>query len=399
MIKMKKYLAGCFILALAITLVGCGEKNTAKFEKTPYDIYKSIESDDMPYSRWYISKESQKSYNELTNPEIPLFTIYVKPYAEDGDIEDCINMALLIDKAMGEDKDYRKYIKKNKKLYINFMIYDTEIARMDLTGKHSYDSIEGIVRQGLEAEDGKVRASLDEFHRFLDEYENIEKDDEGGYYFILDSSNVTESIAKIAQYVDEIEAHNPVNEEFGNVYIVHEDKAYYDGYYVIYRDQYGKDALTDVISGEKVYKFGFWMGSGTPTHIAYLNYITRGKVTDDSESYELDILPQIDDSDNSFDISLSYSSTEANTTEEDIIPIFYEQYYEVCNMCSEHGLTNRITWSFDADIHIPNDVCMMHFRDALTNDRTYSYEEFEKKLLSVEETEYESENALYDDCF
>lgn len=182
---------------------------------------------------------------EQYKPEGSFFNIFVYPHSNEEIIAQTAETIYNVDRLLADNDDYEDYCDENGVPYhIDLYCLDTCYDSIDLTGKHTLEDIKETISDNLEAVSDTVMAPLLPFYEELDKMEGLNKDDEGNYFFILDTKNFDESSRAILDKVKEVNKINPLPESVWENYSdAQAALGYLDKGYTVYKDSVNPDNL------------------------------------------------------------------------------------------------------------------------------------------------------------
>lgn len=394
-----------FIATLMLAFCGCkneGIKDDAgSGESWDYnDLWQAMKLVGAEYKSvgdWTISDENNSFIYKTVKPEKSVFTIYVNPVATDDIIDDYVNLALTIDRVFTENTDYKKYSKKEDPFFIDFVCHDEIILSMNLDGGNDGDTLKKDILESMKDIREEVSEDLEKFHDFVASYECINKDDDGNYYFILDSSNVTQSLTQIEAYVDTINSHNPIGSNECSHYVGSmRSMGYIDGFYTIYLDEYGGDTIKIGMPGDMRSDIEFARDSMYLLDTVYYYLVGVGKYNDVAEGYEFYYLVNNPNRDPQMMMSIKKV---AGKSHDDIINVAYKLYDEIYSKHEKYGIEAWSDLNFDGNYIDPEDDQYEYYINAyIPMDKHLEPEEFRELYLEGTERYPVGYFELPDDC-
>lgn len=337
--KNKIRLIVLLILAASVLLPGCGNKvDQDTYEYTHIDnLFTQIASDGMPIGDW--SPEGMYSpggTNAVLAGEKPVFTIFVNPLASDHVIDLYTEDFMVIDNHLKNNRAYMKFIKKNKPFFVSFDCMGEEIARVNVDGKADSDSVKSMILEGIGGIREQAQKDNESFSKYLEGHEELKRDEDGVYYFIVDSKHVSDSIEEISKKVNEVGQCCSYTEEdvmnwadsineMGNVFPI----------YQIYVDKYGGDPVFGNIKG-----LSFAYSSRVVFNSVYRYFVPQGDITGADNQISMQYYCSIgNDGQNRIYLSFGGKKTDNDAvTREEIEAELYGFYDELVSLHEAHGI-------------------------------------------------------------
>ena len=330
----KKRLLFIPILIFILGSFGCGkekvvENNDQKYEYTHINtMFLHIFEEKMPIGDWGYGKENESSHGDRFNVDAPVFSIHVNPFANDELLNLYVENLMIIDRHMGANDEYLKYIKKNHPYYVSFDCLGKDIVTVEIDGQNEFDS---VMQQLSEAiipchEDAKSR--VENFEKFIKDYDGINVAENGEYYFVIDSENVTDSIAPVMKSIDEINDAFPFSEdEMSGLFDSFSYLGNIGGGFQVYFDEYGNDPLL------KDDLFDFSYTSYLIYSFVYNCFVPTGSF--DAGTLRTYYYCNIREEGNK--VFGGYENNQA-MSEEEICDVLWNLYYDVTSKHKEHGI-------------------------------------------------------------
>lgn len=303
--------------------------------------------------------ENNISFFKRVDPEFAVFTIYVNPVATDEVMDDYVKLALAMDHVFDDNINYREYCEDNDPYFIEFNCHNEIICEMELNGKNDEDDIREMIENHMQSIREEVSAKLVEFNSFLESYDKIYTDEEGKYYFIVDSSNISKSVEEIAGYIDEINQYNPIGEDEYMYYNGSQRMmGVIDGEYTIYFDEYGSECLMIGFEPWRYAEIEFATGSKNLPYWFYDELVGTGTRDDIADGYSFYYLINTPNRDPKMQISLDYIPAGADN--EDVCSAFYKIYDYVYEKHELYGIIPWCELNIYANYKDPSDDSYMY---------------------------------------
>lgn len=358
--------------------------NFTKWSGKPPDIYDSpyyVESQvcDIFYDSNCYGYESGGDYSLNMNlkeydQNNPLLYIYIHPQANEERLEDVAQTIHRIDDIFSRSKDYKNYCAENGVPYfVRFKCLDETVLDMELTGDLTVKEIKNSLTGNLPKFKEKYEANKEDFKLVLDDCKGLQKDTDGNYYIIFDSSDCDNSVKAISETIDSVNKYDFVSESYISQYNDDlESLGFLDYGYTIYFDKYGEknELYTNSFCGSSKYFYHAILDTllwkdyfGTaPEDIPFEYYYV-------SLNQNKDISPQIE-------LRLR-CDFEGEYDRETIVRYGYDLFCEVQRFSAEHNMTyiNKVTIS--ADFKTSSDGYMFLGADfEIPLDEVLTFEEF-----------------------
>lgn len=386
------------MLILTFIFAGCGAFNKTENETKDWDYqnpnvaWKQVHqnSEDTYIGDWTISEGNDIAVK--MKPELSIFTIFVNPVAGDEVMDEYVKLALRMDEVFSENKEYKNYCKKNAPYFIEFVSHSGTIATMDLDGKNDSEQLKQTIADSLQADREQMTVALEEFRNNLDNRKDINRDDAGNYYYILDTTDFSVSLAEIRSSLQEIYEICPINgDETGHYVSSEKIQGSNTGYYNIYMDEFGGDMIKTSASLEANYDFKFGFDPSYLFGRAYANLIETGTI-DKENGFSCYYVAFQDE------MRISLESVPGDTFEETIDEI-YGWYEEVVSLHEKYGIQYWMDLEINGQYDNPDDptyFCMVN--TIIPMDKKLTREEFEKYYMEGCEFYPQGYFELPDDC-
>lgn len=349
------------VLALSFLLPGCGKKiDDETYEYTHINtLVNRICKYGMP-----IGDISSAVFDKPEDPN-ELFILYINPLATDPVIELYLDDIAQADTYLAGNSKYMKYIKKNSPYYISLDCRGENIGKVDLNGKFDREETHEIILAGIGAEKERALAELNEFEGGLQSIQGLNRDENGQYYFVVDSLHVSDSVDEIWSVMDEAEKINPFSEEDMNHWVdsnsMIENKV---PSYQLYIDEYGSDGLFDAQG------ISFSFGARTAYNAIYRFFVPQGDVSLPDGQLKLLYYSLIQNDGGNW-VYISYEDYGSVSTE-DIKAELYDLYDRIVTAHEEHdikplgdiklsgscGINDEVGKAIVTDLWIPMDKRM-----------------------------------------
>lgn len=405
---LKHKLLLCLLVSLLLCLLsGCGTVDPKDYQPLNeeaynnfndlYPIWKNLYDQGLDFYDWgfpeygysiglpYLSTP-RKNYDK------PIIELFVLPVANDELLSKYAEAVLFIDQYFSSNEEYQRFCKQCKKpFYLEFVARDQAIGQVVLDGTNTAENVKQIIMDGVQESKEEMAASLEEFAKVL-ENSSVPRDENGDYYFILDSKHYTDSINKIMQGIDQVSPYNPISFEESQHYASASSIMGYSGrFYSVYVDEYGVNSLgqTDFAEGYEYTLSRLYN---------YLNPYTYGGI-ESVNNVDLYLNARYKNNPKEDRFVLSVDSSEP-VTEAEIVDTLYDFYEKLYRLHEEHGI---VAWS---DLRITGS-CMSASTSGyvftieykLPMNRFYQKEEFAALFYAGTEEENPIIYELYDDCF
>lgn len=273
--------------------------------------------------------------NDMFKPidgKAPVFTIYVNPLVKKDIFELYVQTGLAIDRHMGRNSEYLDYIQKNDTFYIVYDCLGETLCKLYLTGDANEDKLRSDLKAAVKDAKEEVEGRLFDFTRLRDVYGGINKADDGTFYYVVDSENVSDSLDRIMKSADELSSRFPY--EFDE--IMHWNDSFkkseiIGGSIQIYIDKYGNEPLLEKNTR------GFTC-SGLELYNCVYSYFVPTEAIDDEllkikywSMYTIDGLPEVM-------LSFSVKNEGETLTADEIKKSLFKDYKQIRSIEKKHGI-------------------------------------------------------------
>lgn len=397
----------CILVTLLLCLLsGCGSVDPQDYVPQNkeayndfndlYSVWKNLYEKDLPIIDWDYPEYNvglPYGYCPRKNYDKPVIRMYILPVATDELLDKYVDTVLIMDQYFASNEEYQRFCKKcQKPFYLAFVDRDSEmIGQVVLDGTNTASNVKQIISDGVQASKPKLAASLEEFEKIL-ERSSIPRDENGKYYFILDTKHYTDSVNEIIQCIDQVSPYNPISFEESRHYPTAAPvMGYPDRSFTIYVDEYGKEDLGEIEFAEG-YEYCL---SRCYNYINPYTYGGIGTVND------VDLYFSASYKNNPKDDRLTLSAnSDVALTEDEIANTLFDFYEKLYQLHEEHGI---VAWK---DLRITGTCMSAHTEGyqltidySLPMDRFYEKDEFAKLFFEGTREEDPAIYILPDDCF
>lgn len=394
-----KFLVCILIFICVFGMTGCvskEEKEAQIYEYTHIDtMFGHIVNLEHPLGDWGYGSENKNAYKDKFNVDAPIFSIHVNPLATDELYDMYVENLKVIDDYMAQNGEYLKYIKKNHPYYVSFDCLDEDVLVVEINGKVDAESVKKELKEIVAPIKEETEEKLLDFDSYMKTRNDIQIDQDGEYYYVIDSKNVSESIKPVMDSLDEINVKFPFSQE---VISKMNDSYNYIGVlgggFEIYFDEYGNDPLSED------YKLGFATSSAILYNLVYSHFVTQGTIEENSSLRTFYYCNMLKDEVKVFGGYYCSSSM----TKEEVKEVLWIIYDMVMSEHEEHGINAIADYSLDGTCLLTDDPNGMSYETKLVIPKSEFDERISKERFyeMVEESSRvfdASEYILPDDCF
>lgn len=394
-----KFLVCILIFICVFGMTGCvnkEEKEAQIYEYTHIDtMFGHIVNLEHPLGDWGYGSENKNAYKDKFNVDAPIFSIHVNPLATDELYDMYVENLKVIDDYMAQNGEYLKYIKKNHPYYVSFDCLDEDVLVVEINGKVDAESVKKELKEIVAPIKEETEEKLLDFDSYMKTRNDIQIDQDGEYYYVIDSKNVSESINPVMDSLDEINVKFPFSQE---VISKMNDSYNYIGVlgggFEIYFDEYGNDPLSED------YKLGFATSSAILYNLVYSHFVTQGTIEENSSLRTFYYCNMLKDEVKVFGGYYCSSSM----TKEEVKEVLWIIYDMVMSEHEEHGIKAIADYSLDGTCLLTDDPNGMSYETKLVIPKSEFDERISKERFyeMVEESSRvfdASEYILPDDCF
>lgn len=384
------------MLLCLLGMTGCEASEESKSQNYEYThintMFGHIYKEGMPIGDWGYGLKNSDSHGDRFDAESPIFSIHVHPFANEELIDLYVDDLMVIDRHMAQNNEYLKYARKNHPYYVSFDCLGQEILIVPIDGKADYKAVREDLTNALVPCTKEARQKLDGFENYIHSYKDIQTDENGDYYFLIDSRNVSDSIEPVRNCIDEIRAAYPFSEEeMSGLYAANEYVGMLGGGYSIYFDSYGNDPLF----------VGFELDFATPSRVlfnsVYAHFVPTGTL-DEGPVRTFYYCTMEEDENEAFG---GYETTQTMTPEE-VNELLWKIYDAVETEHEEHGIKAISDMRFGGDCLLTGDPQNLGYETKVTIpidmlDERITREEFVKLVEASSQTYDPADRQIPDD--
>ncbi len=357
------------------------------------------------YCYGYVSSDDNKWARNFTqyNEQAPLFYIYVYPNANEEVIEQTADALYYTDLLFADNNGYRKYCRKNGVPYfVELKCFEESFAKIELTGKHTYEDILSTISEGVSRVSETVMAPLYDFYGNLDRIDGLSKDENGNYYFIVDSHNFDESSTAIVNKVKQVAMIDPLPADVWETYADSQAVlGYLDKGFTVYADSIApeNEIFTQNFNADPKY-FPIWMFlhiTGQGYNLDAERKVKLGSVPDDVDARHFYTSFQ-SEADGKIRSTISLGGElEGPYTRDTIVGYTVDYLNDLRDVLNEHKIKDTIVVSIYMSFPIEEDLWVDGSFD-VPMDEPFTVEMM-NALIDENGNEYHpSEYELGDDC-